>query len=162
MSLVLTALMLFPTAPIQDQALSEWDGKVAEAQALTPALVSEYRHLLTLLPDYVLRWVPPPPPVPRVRTYSPQVERWRSLIEAHFDSADIPWAMRVMNCESMGDPSAQNPTSTADGLFQFLDGTWAETPYAHLSKFDPEANIAAAAWLLRDSPWGGPQHWVCK
>lgn len=159
MPFVLTALMLMPTAPIQDLAIEEWTLKVSETQALTPAYVSEYRHLLTLLPDYVLRWVPEPPPFPRVRTYAPNVERWRNLIATYFQPDDVPWAMRVMNCESQGDPTAQNPTSSAGGLFQFIDSTWAFTPYGHLPKYDPIANIQAAAWLFYED---GPSHWVCK
>lgn len=30
----------------------------------------------------------------------------------------------IIHCESRGDPRAQNPRSTASGLFQFLDSTW--------------------------------------
>lgn len=30
----------------------------------------------------------------------------------------------IISCESGGDPSAENPSSTASGLFQFLDSTW--------------------------------------
>lgn len=30
----------------------------------------------------------------------------------------------VIECESGGDPRAQNPSSTASGLFQFINGTW--------------------------------------
>jgi len=32
---------------------------------------------------------------------------------------------KIMMCESGGNPLAQNPNSTAKGLFQFLDSTWA-------------------------------------
>ena len=31
---------------------------------------------------------------------------------------------RIIQCESGGDPTAQNPNSTAYGLCQFIDGTW--------------------------------------
>ena len=31
---------------------------------------------------------------------------------------------RIVFCESSGDPEAQNPTSTASGLYQFIYGTW--------------------------------------
>lgn len=30
----------------------------------------------------------------------------------------------IIKCESGGDPQAQNPNSSASGLFQFIDGTW--------------------------------------
>lgn len=31
---------------------------------------------------------------------------------------------RVLECESHGDPKAENPSSSASGLWQILDGTW--------------------------------------
>ncbi|MBU5900557.1 transglycosylase SLT domain-containing protein, partial [Vibrio cholerae O1] len=34
---------------------------------------------------------------------------------------DLNW---LVNKESSWNPNAQNPTSTAYGLFQFLNGTW--------------------------------------
>lgn len=30
----------------------------------------------------------------------------------------------IIRCESGGNPEAQNPVSTASGLFQFIEGTW--------------------------------------
>lgn len=72
--------------------------------------------------------------------------------------------MRVMACESGGNPLAKNPRSSASGLFQHLARLWPERsvkagwPGADI--FDPEANIAVAAWLYYYG--GGPGHWVCK
>ena len=37
--------------------------------------------------------------------------------------ADLDWAP-IIACESGGNPTAQNPSSTASGLFQFLDTSW--------------------------------------
>lgn len=42
---------------------------------------------------------------------------------------------------------AKNPTSTASGLMQFLDSTWASTPYAGFDVFDPYANALAGGWM---------------
>ncbi len=54
-------------------------------------------------------------------------------------------ALRVIQCESLGDPEAYNPYSGASGLFQFLPGTWAviapKAGFDGVSVFDPEANI---------------------
>jgi hypothetical protein len=33
-------------------------------------------------------------------------------------------AARVAGCESSGDPRAKNPSSSASGLYQFIDSTW--------------------------------------
>jgi len=69
------------------------------------------------------------------------------------------WALRVAACESGYDPYAVNRASGASGLFQFLPSTWAFTPYAKSSVFDPSANAKAAEWLYsRD----GPSQWQCK
>lgn len=45
--------------------------------------------------------------------------------------------------ESNFNPNAQNPKSTAGGLFQFLDKTWKQ--FGSGSKFDPAASADAAA-----------------
>lgn len=99
----------------------------------------------------------------------PAVEQWRSLVASFFGSDLVDPALRVMQCESLGDPQAYNPYSGASGLFQFLPGTWAVTSgkagYAGSSPFEPEANVAAAAWLAGyyqgrgQSPWAP---WHCK
>ncbi len=101
--------------------------------------------------------------LPRVRTYIPEVERWRPLVAEHFLRGDVPWAMRVLDCESTGDPDAKNPRSTASGLFQHLASQWPERAskagWGGADVFDPEANIAVAAWLYY---LDGPRHWVCR
>lgn len=107
----------------------------------------------------------PPPPLPRPkRIYSDQVEQWRPLVASYFAPDDLPWAMRVMNCESKGDPRARNPRSSASGLFQHLLRYWAERSakagWAGADVFDPTANVAVAAWLYYEG--GGPSHWTCR
>jgi soluble lytic murein transglycosylase-like protein len=93
----------------------------------------------------------------------PKVERWRSLVQKYFKSAHVPWAMAVMKCESGGNPNAVNSSSQASGLFQHIPKYWANRASAAgfpgASIFNPEANIAASAWLLYH---GGPQHWSCN
>jgi hypothetical protein len=71
----------------------------------------------------------------------------------------VTWALRVAMCESGYNPNAVNASSGASGLFQFLRSTWALTPYAASSPFDPMANANAAAWLYVR---GGPGNWQCK
>jgi hypothetical protein len=73
--------------------------------------------------------------------------------------AAVQWAMNVAWCESRYHPNSVNSSSGASGLFQFLPSTWAFTPYASHSPFDPQYNALAAAWLYaRD----GPSQWVCQ
>lgn len=84
---------------------------------------------------------------------------WRDLITAHF-GADTPTACRVMMCESGGDPYAVNddPRYYAAGLFQIIK-QWANRfqqitglPY-YDGRFDPNANVMFAAYLVREEGW---------
>lgn len=67
-----------------------------------------------------------------------------------------------MACETGGtfDPGIHNQTSSASGLFQFLDGTWQSTtglaPPA--AAYPGDQQIAAAAQLWRSSGWSP---WSC-
>lgn len=67
--------------------------------------------------------------------------------------------LRVAECESGLDPSQVTPPYNASGLFQFLPGTWATTPYADQDIFDPVANANAAAWMWSVGRRG---EWVCQ
>ena len=91
------------------------------------------------------------------------VERWRPIVASYFPEDRVDWALRIIECESHGDPEAKNPRSTASGLFQHLASLWDERTAAAgwdgADVFDPFANIAMAAWLYET---GGPGHWVCK
>jgi uncharacterized protein YraI len=66
--------------------------------------------------------------------------------------------LQVAQCESLLDPSAVNRASGASGLFQFLPGTFASTPYANYDIFDAWANANAAAWMWSVGRRG---EWVC-
>lgn len=71
----------------------------------------------------------------------------------------VQWAVNVAYCESRYHPNSVNSSSGASGLFQFLPSTWAFTPYASYSPFDPKYNALAAAWLYQRD---GPSQWVCQ
>jgi soluble lytic murein transglycosylase-like protein len=86
----------------------------------------------------------------------------QSIIRSAFaplGSSAVAWALRVSQCESGFNPRAVNVSSSAEGLFQFLPSTWAISPYAASSPFDPVANASAAAWLYSHA---GPEQWACK
>ena len=91
------------------------------------------------------------------------VGRWRLLVAQYFAPEDVDWAMGRIACESTGDPYAENPRSSAAGLFQHLHRYWPERAeaagWAGAPVWDPEANIAVAAWLFYEG--GGPGHWTC-
>jgi hypothetical protein len=101
-------------------------------------------------------------------------EEWRDLVAEHFDPLEqTENALLVMDCESGGNPFAKNPVSTASGLFQFLDSTWAwvagntGSPGFHEGRYEPVWNVTNAAWLVEwsigyygpDNPWA---QWTCR
>ena len=95
--------------------------------------------------------------------HPPAVEQWRPLVQQYFPSHRVEEALRIMDCESNGDPNAYNPYSGASGLFQFLPSTWASTApkagWAGHSVFEPEANISSAAWLANRYEELGQYYW---
>jgi hypothetical protein len=66
--------------------------------------------------------------------------QWQALVE-------------LVNRESSWNPAADNPTSTAYGLFQFLDSTWAGTGIRRTS--DPMQQIIAGLRYIQ-SRYGSP------
>lgn len=80
----------------------------------------------------------------------------RALAATHPDWASgDQWAAlaQLISHESGFNPTAQNPTSTAYGLFQFLDSTWAGTGIAKTS--DPYAQTIAGLRYI-SSRYGSP------
>ena len=73
-------------------------------------------------------------------------------------------ALRVMLCESGGNPRSYNPSSGASGLFQQLARYWpgraAAYGFAGASPFDGYANASVSLGMIRDT--GGYSHWVCQ
>lgn len=135
----------------------------------------------TAAPPPTTTTAPPPttttaPPVttttaPPVEGGERDVEFWRPLVETYFPADLVDDALVVIDCESNGDPLAHNPVSGAAGLFQFIPSTWdwasVSAGWAGASPYDPEANVATAAWLVADSIAGGHSggawgHWSCK
>jgi len=104
-----------------------------------------------------------PPPGDRTWDHPPNVERWRPLAAAWFPANRVEEALRILGCESNGNPDAYSPYSGTSGLFQFLPGTWAgaapSAGWSGHSVFDPEANIAVAAWLANRYQELGKGYW---
>lgn len=70
---------------------------------------------------------------------------------------DLP-PCRVLRCESGGDPTAENPTSSASGLWQILDSTWAGYGgYARASHAPAEVQNEKARALWANGR--GASHW---
>jgi len=95
---------------------------------------------------------------------APVVRGWRDILGDYFRAGDIPRALRIIDCESSGNPRAVNPSSGAAGLFQQMPRYWASRAasagFPGASVLDPEANIAASAWLVYHG--GGWNHWAAS
>ncbi len=96
-------------------------------------------------------------------TFPPQIEQWRPLVSQYFPANRVTEALKILRCESNGNPNALNPYSQAAGLFQFLPSTWATTApqagFPNASPFDPVANVASAAWLANRYEQLGLYYW---
>jgi len=155
-----------------DRVRTAWEREEAARRAAAAAATTTMRDppttTTTMVSDLTTTTTAPPPPDPGGSFPAP-VERWRPLVAAYFSPGRVEAALAVIQCESHGDPEAANPLSGAAGLFQHIPRYWPERAAAvgfpGASPYDGEANIAAAAWLVRVSidaglsPW---YFWVCK
>jgi hypothetical protein len=141
------------------------DTWVATTTTAPPTTTTAAPTTTTAAPTTTTTTTTTPPTTTRPPPNPGGVERWRGLVESYFSSDLVEDALRVIQCESRGDPSAYNASSGASGLFQFIPSTWAsarsQSGWHGADVFDPEANIGVAAWLVysSSSPWS---HRTCK
>jgi soluble lytic murein transglycosylase-like protein len=94
------------------------------------------------------------------------VERWRPLIASVFPAAEVDTALCIIRHESGGNPDADNPRSSAKGLFQVLGSMWA--PHYGVSQtelYDPVANVQIAGDIWENygwSAWSPYQRGSCR
>ena len=174
--LAVAALWLSAVLPAQahtDAELSAWMAGWSQQmlEGETPILLAEWQDMVGRHPCRIALCQPQNAPL-AARVRPPRsiagVEQWRPLVERYWPADLVGWALKIMACESGGDPWADNPRSTARGLFQFLRSTWDRGPalalglpsYDSGAPYNPEWNIAAAAWLYQN--WGGESQWSCK
>lgn len=82
------------------------------------------------------------------------VERWRPLVAEHFPRGEVDTAMCIIRHESSGDPRADNPRSSATGLFQILQSLWG--PHFGVSSadlYEPQTNIRLASDIWQKYGW---------
>ena len=66
----------------------------------------------------------------------------------------------IAKYESGGNPRAENPTSSASGLFQFIDGTWRAVTGRHDRASDAPVSVQIAAFYKLWNGGRGAGHWV--
>jgi len=94
---------------------------------------------------------PEPPPVVEV---ADAVERWEPLVSTQFPESEIATAMCLIRHESAGNPKADNPRSSARGLFQILASTWA--PHYGVPRYalyGPVTNTRIARDIWEQQGW---------
>jgi len=94
------------------------------------------------------------------------VERWRSLVALEFPAQEVETALCIIRHESGGNPDADNPRSSARGLFQVLGSLWASHHGVTQNElYDPMTNIGIAADIWADhgwSAWSPYQRGTCR
>lgn len=90
------------------------------------------------------------------------VEEWRPLVNGHFSDLGpeaVEMMMRIIACESGGNPHARNPHSSATGLAQIMWSVWGD--YYGFSRADleiPELNLWTARQVYDQQGWYA---WTC-
>ena len=90
-----------------------------------------------------------------IETMADPVERWRPLVAEHFPSDEVDTALCIIRHESAGDPEADNPRSSATGLFQILASLWG--PHFDVSTaelLEPHVNVDLARDIWEKQGWG--------
>ena len=153
---VLVVLLLLIAIPAQAHSVeeqaeweAEWKSRVA-ATSLTVELLAEYQ-------DFQARHVIQPTSSNAVVLQGNVAHPWWSLVAIHFPADQIPTALRIIDCESAGDPNAHNP-SGASGLFQVMP-FWADYfGYARSDLFAANLNVEIARKVWDAQGWGA---WSC-
>lgn len=99
-----------------------------------------------------------------VRSRSLTESEVREIVGRHFHREDVNRAIRVAWCESSFNPQSVSSATGAAGLFRLDPAHWAERSalagYTGADIFDPEANVAVAAWMVYNMPEGWTA-WSC-
>lgn len=134
---------------------------VLSAPCPDPARPVHYMPFCLTEAEYQAIIAPKPPPSPPAPvSVAVGVEQWRPLVTFYWGKHGqyhVDRMLRIMRCESGGDPNAWNKSTDVRGLFQVRWPIWSKLWGGNY--FDPWVNAATAyqVWLLQ-----GYQAWACK
>lgn len=101
---------------------------------------------------------PPPSSGPIQRSSYLTEREVRRLVALYFEPGDVDRAVRISWCASAFNSGSIDPGDGGAGLFHHGPAGWADLAAAAgwpgSDIFDPEANVAAAAWLVYQGPAG--------
>jgi peptidoglycan hydrolase CwlO-like protein len=134
----------------------------ASAETLVKQLKTKRQREIQLAKIRKAQGSPPPNPAPPPNP-GPGGGSVQSLIASYFGPQGqntVRIALCVAYHESGYNPNAQNPSSGAAGVFQFMPSSWAgfsqAAGWGGANVFDGRANVAVAAWVVSNygwSPW---------
>jgi hypothetical protein len=134
-------------------------GSLARARAACPKTATRTCYLTALRHAYeAIDWQKHARANDARRNHGYGVQHALRLASAMF-GVPLSQLENVGQCESHLEPTERNRTSTASGLFQFLDSTWTRAGLPGFSVYDPYANALAAARLVKAD--GGWREWSC-
>lgn len=100
-------------------------------------------------------------PDPKIVTHwnvPERASRWEGLAYAYWPEEEIATVLRIIECESNGDPQAVNPRSGASGLMQVMP-FWADHfGYEREDLLDPSLNMEMAVLVWQEQGW---EAWSC-
>ena len=149
------------------------DGMLTAMQASTPPIIQTVEEQVgpgfqtPLYPEVMQEALVlyPVPPVPKVEEpKKPQTISDLIVYYAEINGADVNLALNVACAESctrnsegqvMFNSKAKNPSSSASGVYQFVNGTWRSSCKGDV--LDAEDNIKCGTKILATA--GGIHHW---
>lgn len=146
-TVVLGLALTVSPAPVETQWWEGWEPKNSLPTQATETLDDQAVTLIS--PQTLSRPQPDPEAGP--------VEQWRPLVAA-YPSWNVDTMLDIMRCESRGVPTAENPYSTATGLFQIMWSIWYADTGPRSDLHDPWLNTQIAHYVWSTQ---GLNAWVC-
>lgn len=163
-ALALTAVLTLPFQPHTTAELSDWYSDWLSTPAVSSVMLAELEDMKSRHPCFpeacLAATVETNPARANPTVAAPSgmgsdVEQWRGLVAA-YTGWDVDRMLRIMRCESGGNPYAYNGRTGVAGLFQ-IHPLWQKAWPGDY--YDPATNVAVAHSVWLEQGYGA---WVCK